>query len=102
MLLVGAVLALISSARVDVWRDERAVWLEAVRMSPEKPRPWTNLGRQHALAGNLGAARIALERAVELSYVWTRPLDERRDGRRIALVNLGRLEPVEWQRWFTE
>lgn len=91
LIVLGALLALSTSARASVWSDERRIWQEAVAVSPLKPRPWVNLGRQFALQGADGLAADCFRRAVALSAAPGRPLEERRDGVRIAQANLDRL-----------
>jgi tetratricopeptide (TPR) repeat protein len=48
------------------YRSEIALWSATVRASPHKSRPWNNLGWAAQQAGDLGVAREAYVRAVEL------------------------------------
>jgi hypothetical protein len=42
---VAAVLAALSIVRTQVWRDDRALWTEAVKRAPQKVRPKVQLAR---------------------------------------------------------
>ena len=65
LVVAGAVMVLATAARVHVWGAERLLWQDAVRHSPEKPRPWINLGRLEALDGaDAVAARAFVTAAV--------------------------------------
>ncbi len=52
--------------RNEIWRDPVALWREATRASPNKPRAHLALGNALRDAGDLGGAVIAWQRAVEL------------------------------------
>lgn len=67
MLVVGAVLALTTSVRVYVWQDEIRLWVEATRESPQKPRPWINLGRHAHAAKRYEDAAAAYRYAATLA-----------------------------------
>lgn len=82
-------LALSSVQRVSVWGSEAALWDEAARHGPNKPRPWINLGAVYARHGETDRAIAAYRHAVALSR------DPRRDriegpmrGRHVALLNV--------------
>jgi tetratricopeptide (TPR) repeat protein len=64
--------------RVHVWQSEKALWAEALRASPLKPRPWINYGRTVELAGDLDGAERAYREAISLSFDPRRhPLQQR-------------------------
>lgn len=88
---VGAAWAVLTSARVQDWTDERRVWQAAVQHAPEKPRPWINLGRQYARDGADRLALEAYQRAIALSADPRRPQEDRRIARAIAEANLALL-----------
>ena len=48
------------------YRSERTLWEATVRLSPQKARAWLNLGYACRLAGDIPAAKIAYERALQL------------------------------------
>ena len=52
--------------RNEIWRDPVALWREATRASPNKPRAHLALGNALRDGGDLGGAVIAWQRAVEL------------------------------------
>lgn len=76
----GIVLILLTAARVSVYGSERALWAEAVRVSPEKARPHMNLARLNAAEGLTAAAIDGYTRAYALART-----DETRD---LAQLNL--------------
>jgi tetratricopeptide (TPR) repeat protein len=47
-------------ARNDVWRDDRALWLDATRKAPRNPRAWLNAGHAAMREGDLEEARRLL------------------------------------------
>ena len=88
---VAAVLGMLllsTAGRLCVWRDARRVWAEAVRLAPDKPRPWVNLGRVYQLRGHDALAIDAYETAMRLSLQPSRGPDERVIGRSMAEANL--------------
>jgi len=69
--LAGMALAfLLSSATLQrnvVWRDELTMWTDSAGKSPNRFRPWFNLGTVLAGRGDLPAAVAALERALAIN-----------------------------------
>ena len=69
----GAVVAImvslpvITAARVHVWGDPLTIWAEAMRHSPEKPRPWMNYGVALTREGQTDRAAWAFTEALELA-----------------------------------
>ena len=53
-------------ARNRDYRTEVALWEATAVASAHKARVWNNLGYAHHVAGNLGQARAAYERALQL------------------------------------
>lgn len=60
------VLALVTVGRNTDYHSERALWTATVAASPDKPRPWNNLGYALMLEGDLAGAERALRRALAL------------------------------------
>ena len=68
MIVVGLWMGLTTIDRIHVWGGgDRALWREAVAHSPEKPRPWINLGTQYARDEADAMAFHAYIQAVRLS-----------------------------------
>lgn len=67
LVVVGIGLLLITASRLQIRHSERAIWQQAVAHSPEKPRPWVNLGRQYALDGAAASAADAYRTAIDLA-----------------------------------
>lgn len=90
-LAVVAVIWIVATAgQVHLWRGpEIGIWLHAVQIAPEKPRPWVNLGRQHALAGDVALAESDFVTALGLAAA--RPTVEHGVARDAALANRERL-----------
>ncbi len=84
----GLLLSLLTSSRVHVWGDERLLWMEAVRVSPDKPRPWVNLGKQYAIHGELALAVDAFQESIRRAANPARSRDEQVLGRALAEANL--------------
>lgn len=67
-LVLGSLLVLATSQRVQVWSGpELGLWAEAVRVSPQKPRAWINLGAMHESDGQLGMAFLDYQTAERLA-----------------------------------
>lgn len=64
------------------YRDEIALWTATVAASPDRARPWNNLGHAYEQAGDIEAARHAYRRALAVDPDHLR-----------ARFNLRRLEP---------
>ena len=81
--------------RNEVWRSEANLWADTVTKSPNKARPWDNLGVCHFQQGRPQEAIICLTRAAELN-----------PGYLPAYVKLGilfngqskYLESIEWSK----
>ena len=67
VVVVMASLPIATAARLHTRYSEQAIWAAAVAHSPEKPRPWINLGRQYALSGANDQAMTALAHAIALA-----------------------------------
>jgi tetratricopeptide (TPR) repeat protein len=63
---LGVVLGLVTVGRNTDYHSERALWTATVAASPDKPRPWNNLGHALMLEGDLEGAERALRRALAL------------------------------------
>lgn len=87
----GLVLSLLTATRVQTWRGDLPLWAEAVRQSPDKPRPWVNLGKQYHLRGQHALAAWAYQTAIDLSGRAGRSRDEQVYGSAIAGANLALL-----------
>lgn len=87
LLVVGAVFALTTSARVYQWQDETRLWTEATRQSPAKPKPWINLGQQAHYAGLYDEAISSYRQAARLA-AQQRTSSEARIGQAYAEHNL--------------
>ena len=61
------VLAVLTVRRNAVWRDEGALFSDALRSSPKAPLLWNNLGIHHSREGRHGEAVETLRRAAALS-----------------------------------
>lgn len=90
LVLIG--LALLTQARVVVWQSEIALWEEAARRSPQKPRVQLNLGRAYALVGRNDDALQAFARAKVVSADPRRTEAEWRNGPNFADVNTALLQ----------
>lgn len=67
LLLAAAVAAGFATVRRNQeYRTELALWQATVRASPNKPRPWTNLGYARQLSGDRAGARRAYACALAL------------------------------------
>ena len=87
--MLGVTLPLSTATRVHVWSSERQLWVEAVRHSPEKPRPWINLGAEYGRDGAELLAAEAFQRAADLSLQPARlAVEGPMRGRHVALMNL--------------
>lgn len=93
LLAVGAALAVSTASRVEVWGDERALWLNAVQQAPDSPRPWVNLARQYALSGDIDRAEAANERAI-----WVAQARTYDDGRASVAFAWANLALIRWNR----
>lgn len=65
-LLLALGLATATAARNHDYRSEVALWVDTVRKSPHKPRPWNNLGYALRQQGEHAMAAAAYHRALEL------------------------------------
>lgn len=92
---VGLLWGLTTTARARVWASPRTLWIEAVRVAPEKPRPWINLGREYALDGDDLLAIWAYQEARRLARLPGRSRHEQVYGIGYAGANLAL---VHWDR----
>lgn len=83
-------LVALTVARLAVWQSPLALWQDAVDKSPDKARPWLNLGVSRQLGGQLVPAVEAYCHALRLQ-----PGNElATENLEIALIELGRLDPM--------
>ena len=72
--LIGACLAWIlvlggaTYERASIWASDLALWTDATRQSPQKPRPFINLGLAREQAGDWPGAIRAQQAALALSF----------------------------------
>jgi len=66
-------LGLATHARNADYRDEIGLWTVTTRDSPEKARPWNNLGYAYQLAGRRDEAIAAYRRALSLDPAYEKP-----------------------------
>jgi tetratricopeptide (TPR) repeat protein len=98
--LAGAVLALAvlaglgaaTAVRNQVWQSALALWSDASRKSPGKPRIWVNLGTALHFAGRYDEAVNAYDRALALGFDPTVPLELVVRNTALALVRLRRYD----------
>lgn len=55
-------------ARASVWKSELSLWSAAVVVTPNKPRPWINLGLAREAAGDFPGAFAAQQAAFALAF----------------------------------
>lgn len=77
-----------TTARVSAWQDERALWADAVRKAPKKPRPLMNLAQQLAIRNADELAAAFYTEAIALTQAPGRSSDERGRTRAVAELNL--------------
>jgi tetratricopeptide (TPR) repeat protein len=53
-------------ARNEVWRSEIDIWRDTVAKSPNKPRPWLNLGAAYYEGGRPEEAAACFQRVIQL------------------------------------
>jgi tetratricopeptide (TPR) repeat protein len=90
--LVLAGLGAATAARNRVWQSGLALWSDAARKAPGKPRIWVNLGTALHFAGRYEEAVRAFDRALALPVDGTVPLETVVRNTAVALVRLGRLD----------
>jgi protein O-mannosyl-transferase len=81
-----------TALRNRVWHSALALWEDASRKSPGKPRIWVNLGTAYHFAGRYGEAVDAYDRAVALGFDPTVPLELVVRNTALALVRLRRYD----------
>lgn len=84
------VLAALTYKRNAVWQSGRTLWSDAVKKSPDKDRPWLNLGSAYVSSGEYGNAVKCFQKAVELSPDWGKAYE----GLAWSLLQLGRFHDV--------
>ena len=62
---VTLVFSSMTYARNNVWRSEATLWEDAIRKSPEKARPYNNLGTTYVERGRHKEARALFEKAIQ-------------------------------------
>jgi tetratricopeptide (TPR) repeat protein len=93
--LAGAALVALGTAtaiRNQVWRSALALWTDASRKAPQKPRIWVNLGTAYHFAGRFEEAVVAYDRSLALGFDPTVPLELVVRNTALALVRLRRYE----------
>jgi tetratricopeptide (TPR) repeat protein len=94
VLALGALVGLgaATAVRNQVWASALALWSDASRKSPGKPRIWVNLGTAYHFAGRFEEAVVAYDRALALGFDPTVPLELVVRNTALALVRLRRYE----------
>lgn len=108
LICVGATLAVVAvavdRARSAVWNDDRRLWEEAVRRSPENPIARINLGSAHMMRREYAAAEaefralLAIDPTYQRAYYNLGLLDLRRekpDAARVSFERAVRLNPLD-------
>lgn len=54
--------------RAQAWTDDFTLWSAAVAVTPQKPRPWINLGLARELRGDIPGAFAAQQQAFALAF----------------------------------
>jgi Tfp pilus assembly protein PilF len=93
--LAGAALVALGAAtyqRNHVWHSALALWSDASEKSPQKPRIWVNLGTALHFAGRYEEAVTAYDRALDLGYDPTVPVELVVRNTALALVRLRRYD----------
>jgi tetratricopeptide (TPR) repeat protein len=92
--LLAALVALgaATAVRNKVWRSALALWSDASKKAPQKPRIWVNLGTALHFAGRFEEAVVAYDRALALGFDPTVPLELVVRNTALALVRLQRYE----------
>lgn len=83
-----ACLPVLADARAEVWSDEHALWQGAAWWSPQKVRPWVQLGEIAYRQGDLAQSAEYFDHAITVYDTAKRPAFEQ-VGCRIAVHNLG-------------
>ena len=84
-------LALLSWQGQSHWGSDRALWEQAVAMTPDRPRPHINLGRTYDLEDDYWRAGIAYKTALQEAYDPRRGLLWRKEVRATVEVNIAHL-----------
>lgn len=85
-------LPLLTFQQTHVWTSEKALWANAVKFSPLKPRPHINLGRAFELDHDQANAEDQYLLTISLSYDERRPGWSQRFARAAAETNIAHLE----------
>ncbi|MCD6308767.1 MAG: tetratricopeptide repeat protein, partial [Candidatus Latescibacteria bacterium] len=67
LLAVIAAFSVLTVRRNFVWRTEISLWRDAVRKSPEKHRPYNNLGASYLREGNFSEAEPLFRKTLEIN-----------------------------------
>lgn len=81
--------------QVPVWLSDRTLWAHAMVEAPEKPRPWLNHGTELVKAGEFALARVAYQRALDLTALPHVPEGDRIEIGDAARQNLAALDALE-------
>lgn len=60
------ILVIVSMQRVKVWESQKKLWKDVVRVSPQNPRSYANLGSIFYNQNNLDSAQIYFEKAISI------------------------------------
>lgn len=95
--LIGAVgvwlvvLASLTAVRAEVWTSDLTLWTDAVKGSPNKPRPFINVGLAREQAGDLEGALMAYQTAITLSAQPRLTVYQQRFTRLASEINIARI-----------
>ena len=81
-----------TAVRNEVWQSALALWADASKKSPDKPRIWVNYGTALHFAGKFEEAVKAYDRALALGYDPTVPVELVVRNTALALVRLRRYD----------
>ena len=84
-------LAGLTVRRSAVFESELSLWSDAVVVSPQKPRPYINLGLAKERAGDIQGAFLAHQTALALAYQGRLTAYQQRFSRIASLTNLARM-----------
>ena len=87
-----AALGAATAVRNEVWQSALALWGDASKKSPEKPRIWVNYGTALHFAGRYDEAVKAYDRALSFGFDPTVPVELVVRNTALALVRLRRYD----------
>ena len=100
-------LSLATFARAQTWQNELALWTDAVKVSPHKPRPFINLGLALEQAKDWDGALQAHQTAFALAFQPRLSLYQQRFSQVASETNIARIlaqtgHEVEAERMLTD